>query len=166
MDRRRFLQSAALATAAGAVLGQGMPLPYARAVEPEDSSGTILNYHPDMRYRPMGKTGVRVSALGFGMLRLAMLEDRKTVNEPLAVEMLRYAIDHGLNYVDTAYVYLNGQSEQAVGKALRDGYRDKVYLTSKSPWWLMERPEDFERLFDESRKRLQTDVIDFYGSSG
>lgn len=96
------------------------------------------------------------------MLRLPMLADGKTVDEAQSIRMVRHAIDNGLNYVDTGYIYLGGQSEMTTGKALAGGYRDQVYVTSKSPWWIMERPEDFERFFDESRKRLQTDVIDFY----
>lgn len=161
MNRRHFIKSAAVAAAAGAVLGTDASALAGEKV-PAAKAHSIRNFNPAMHYRPHGQTGVQVSALGFGMLRLPMLEDGKTVNEPLAVDMARYAIDHGLNYVDTAYVYLDGQSEKAVGKALQQGYRDKVYLTSKSPWWLLERPQDFERIFDESRKKLQTDVIDFY----
>ncbi|WP_301194187.1 aldo/keto reductase, partial [uncultured Desulfovibrio sp.] len=131
---------------------------WAAAQEPSN----IRNFHPEMRYRPHGLTGVAVSALGFGMLRLPLLADGKTVDEARTIAMLRHAIDHGLNYVDTGYVYLGGQSEAVTGKALAGGYRDRIWLTSKSPWWIMERPEDFERFFDESRRRLQTDVIDFY----
>lgn len=74
--------------------------------------------------------------------------------------MVRHALDNGLNYVDTSYVYLEGQSEFVTGKALAGGYRDRVYVISRSTWWIIERPEDFERFFDESRRRLQTDVID------
>lgn len=162
MDRRNFIQSAAMLAATGALLGVDAASARAETRISPEKAASIRNFNPNMRYRPMGKSGVDVSALGFGMLRLPMLEDGKSVNEQLSVEMVRHAIDQGLNYVDTAYVYINGQSEQAVGKALQQGYRDKVYLTSKSPWWIMERPEDFERIFDESRKRLHTDVIDFY----
>lgn len=168
MNRRAFLKGAATIAATGSfgsaltgglveTTAQLSPA-WAKTHNPKD----IRNYHPNMRYRPHGLTGVSVSALGFGMLRLPMLADRKTVDEAQTIAMLRYAIDHGLNYVDTGYVYLGGQSEIVTGKALLGGYRDRVYVTSKSPWWLMERPEDFERFFDESRKRLQTDVIDFY----
>lgn len=162
MNRRKFLKSAAIVGAAGALMGADIPVPHASQGKPAADPATIRNYHPGMRYRPMGGTGVHVSALGFGMLRLPMLEDRKTVNQDLSVQLVRHAVDNGLNYVDTAHVYLGGQSELTVGKALAGGYRDKVYVTSKSPWWSMERPEQFERFFDESRKRIGTDVIDFY----
>ncbi len=157
MDRRSFIRGMAGVAAGFAAVAHISPA-WAAAQEPAN----IRNYHPDMRYRPHGLTGASVSALGFGMLRLPMLADGKTVDEPRVIEMVRHAIDHGLNYVDTGYVYLGGQSEAVTGKALANGYRDKVYLTSKSPWWIMERPEDFDRFFDESRRRLQTDHLDFY----
>ena len=159
MDRRVFLKGGVGLMAAGAMAAAARISPaWAAAQEPSN----IRNFHPEMRYRPHGLTGVAVSALGFGMLRLPLLADGKTVDEARTIAMLRHAIDHGLNYVDTGYVYLGGQSEAVTGKALAGGYRDRIWLTSKSPWWIMERPEDFERFFDESRRRLQTDVIDFY----
>lgn len=159
MDKRTFLKGGAGLMAASALAYAARLSPaWAASQEPAN----VRNFHPDMRYRPHGLTGVAVSALGFGMLRLPLLADGKTVDEKQCIDMLRYAIDHGLNYVDTGYVYLGGQSEAVTGKALAGGYRDRVWLTSKSPWWLMERPEDFEKFFDESRRRLNTDVIDFY----
>lgn len=159
MNRRNFLKCGA-SGAALALLGASAAISplWAASQNPEN----IRNYHPGMRYRPHGLTGASVSALGFGMLRLPMLPDGKTVDEAQSVAMLRHAIEHGVNYVDTGYVYLGGQSEAVTGKALANGYRDRVYVTSKSPWWIMERPEDFDKFFDESRRRLQTDLIDFY----
>lgn len=162
MDRRTFIKSVAASTALGVAASTLAAPDQAAAFAPVQDKNAIRNYHPQMRYRRMGNTGVDVSALGFGMLRLPLLADGKTVNEPLSVDMLRYAIDHGLNYVDAAHVYLSGQSEMTTGKALRNGYRDKVYVTSKAPWWLMDKPEDFDKMLDISRQRLQTDVIDFY----
>ncbi|WP_300949443.1 aldo/keto reductase [uncultured Desulfovibrio sp.] len=159
MDRRAFLKGGAGLMAAGAMAAAARVSPAGAAAQ---GPSNIRNFHPEMRYRPHGLTGVAVSALGFGMLRLPLLADGKTVDEARTIAMLRHAIDHGLNYVDTGYVYLGGQSEAVTGKALAGGYRDRIWLTSKSPWWIMERPEDFERFFDESRRRLQTDVIDFY----
>lgn len=158
MKRRDFIKNSLLVGAGALTIASAAK---ADTDKPADSA-SILNYHPGMAYRPHGTTGAMVSALGFGMLRLPRLADGKTVDEAKSIELLRHAIDHGVNYVDTAWIYLGGQSEAATGKALANGYRDRVYLTSKSPWWVMERPEDFEKCFDESRKRLNTDVIDFY----
>ena len=166
MDRRDFIKRSVMSLAATTIAGQqvfaaGTHAGTAGIGADDRSDGCgILNYNPSMRYRPMGRTGGDVSALGFGMLRLPMLDGH--VDYDQTVEMVRRAIDGGVNYIDTGRVYMNGESELAVGKALAGGWRDRVYVTSKSPWWVMERPEDFERLFDESRRAIGTDVIDFY----
>ena len=115
-----------------------------------------------MKYLTLGKTNTKVSALGFGAMRLPTKGKESDVDEPQAVEMIRYAIDQGVNYVDTAYAYHGGNSEVAVGKALADGYREKVYLATKLPLWNVQKQEDCDRLFDEQLARLQTDHIGFY----
>lgn len=108
-----------------------------------------------MVYRDFGNTGVRLSPLGFGMMRLP--EDEKT-----SVEMVRSAIDAGINYIDTAYNYLGGNSEFITARALADGYRDMIHLATKMPVWMIEGEHDFDRILGEQLKRLQTDQIDFY----
>ncbi len=116
-----------------------------------------------MEYRTFKKTGEKVSLLGFGTMRLPVLNgDAKTINEPLAIEMIRTAIDKGINYVDTAYMYHDGMSEVLVGKALKDGYREKVLLADKMPVWFAKAEEDLDKIFEEQLRRLDTDVIDMY----
>jgi uncharacterized protein len=114
-----------------------------------------------MLYRKMKKASPELSILGFGCMRLPVLEDGK-IDESEATTMLRYAIDHGVNYVDTAYVYHGGESEPFVGKALADGYRERVHLATKLPSWLIRTREDMDKYLDEQLARLRTDHIDFY----
>jgi len=115
-----------------------------------------------MQYRTLGRTQARVSVLGFGAMRLPHRGKDTDVDEAAAVEMIRYAIDQGVNYVDTAYVYHGGNGEGVVGRALSGGYRDRVYLATKLPIWSVQKREDCDRFFDEQLARLQTDHIDFY----
>jgi len=109
----------------------------------------------------MQKAGPDLSILGFGAMRLPVKSDGH-VDEPEASRMIRYAIDHGVNYVDTAYPYHNGESEVAVGKALADGYRDRVQLATKLPSWLIKSREDMDKYLSEQLGKLQANHIDFY----
>ncbi len=116
-----------------------------------------------MKYRKFGKTNEMVSVLGFGMMRLPLnSDDNKDINEELAVEMVRKSIDEGLNYIDTAYVYHDGESEAFTAKVLKDGYREKVFLATKLPTWLVKTEEDLDKYLDEQLANLETDCIDFY----
>ena len=113
-----------------------------------------------MLYRTMPKNGDRLSILGFGCMRLPMADG--AIDEPRAIAQIRQAIDSGVNYVDTAWPYHEGKSEPLLGKALRDGYREKVRLATKLPSWLIERREDMDRFLDAQLERLGTDHIDYY----
>ncbi len=113
-----------------------------------------------MQYRSFGSLDFEVSALGFGAMRLPVKEGE--IDETEATRMIHYAVDHGVNFIDTAYVYHNGTSEGFVGKALKDGYREKVMLTTKLPSWDVKSKADFDRFLDEQLRRLDVDYLDFY----
>jgi uncharacterized protein len=114
-----------------------------------------------MLYRKMPKTGDELSILGFGCMRLASKADG-SIDEDRAIWQVRYAIDHGVNYVDTAWPYHMGQSEPFVGRALLGGYRENVKLATKLPSWLIEKREDMDKYLDAQLAKLQTDHIDYY----
>ena len=117
-----------------------------------------------MQYRKFGKLDWKASALGYGCMRLPLLNPQENagIDEKEAARLLYYAIDNGLNYVDTAYGYHGGNSERFVGRALQGGYREKVHLATKLPCWKVETAQDFDKLLNEQLEKLQTDHIDFY----
>lgn len=113
-----------------------------------------------MQYRKFGKLDFEVSALSFGAMRLPTVDGK--IDEAEAVKMLRYAIDRGVNYVDTAYPYHEGASEGLVGRALKDGYREKVKMATKLPSWEIKSVDDFDKYLDQQLERLGMDYVDFY----
>ncbi|MGP3778102.1 aldo/keto reductase [Halanaerobium saccharolyticum] len=116
-----------------------------------------------MQYTEFGNTGIKVSKLGFGAMRLPILEKNgeKDVDYEKSVKMIREAIDLGVNYIDTAPYYCEKKSEIAVGRALKDGYREKVYLSTKNPIE-NESGADWRKRLEKSLEKLDTDYIDFY----
>jgi predicted aldo/keto reductase-like oxidoreductase len=118
-----------------------------------------------MLYRKFPRCNHDLSILGFGCMRLpteAGQQDGGKIDVPLATAMIRTAIDNGVNYLDTAYPYHNGESEVVLGRALEGGYRGKVFVATKLPSWLVTSREDMDRFLDEQLDRLRTDHIDFY----
>ncbi|MCG3219700.1 MAG: aldo/keto reductase, partial [Candidatus Heimdallarchaeota archaeon] len=116
-----------------------------------------------MHYRKLGKTGLEVSALGFGCMRLPTITPGETkIDREEAIRLIRKGIDNGINYIDTAYPYHDGESETVVGLALKDGYREKVTLVTKSPLWLVNEEEDFDKFLDEQLGKLDVEYLDVY----
>ncbi|WP_319584197.1 aldo/keto reductase [uncultured Pseudodesulfovibrio sp.] len=113
-----------------------------------------------MLYRTMPKNGDKLSSLGFGCMRLPMVDG--VIDEERAIAQIRQAIDAGVNYVDTAWPYHNGESEPLLGKALQDGYRDKVKIATKLPTWLIKSHDDMDTYLNAQLERLGTDHIDYY----
>ncbi len=111
-----------------------------------------------MIYRTLA--GERVSQLGFGAMRMPVQGD--ALDEREALRLIRHAIDSGVNYVDTAWVYHGGESETLVGKALKDGYRAKTFVATKSPVWAVAKSEDFQDFLDKQLAKLGVECVDFY----
>ncbi|MEF8873490.1 MAG: aldo/keto reductase [Candidatus Thermoplasmatota archaeon] len=116
-----------------------------------------------MEYRKFGELEWRPSALGFGAMRLPYHgDDRGNIKEDEAIKMIRHAIDKGVNYVDTAWPYHDEESEELVGKALKDGYREKVKVATKLPSWDVEDSDDPDEILNKQLDKLDVDKIDFY----
>ncbi|MBN1589050.1 MAG: aldo/keto reductase, partial [Pirellulales bacterium] len=115
-----------------------------------------------MQYRTMPSTGDRLSALGLGCMRLPTTGKKKQIDRPAATRLIHKAIDAGINYLDTAFPYHNGQSELLLGEALQGGYRERVKLATKLPHWLVREPDDMSKLLARQHEKLRTDQIDYY----
>ncbi len=116
-----------------------------------------------MNYREFGKTGEKISALGFGCMRFPefMNDGKMAVDLEKTDEMLRAAYERGVNYFDTAPYYCNSNSEAALGHGVKE-FRDKVMLSSKFPTEVAKKPGDFERQLESTLKRMDTEYLDFY----
>jgi uncharacterized protein len=114
-----------------------------------------------MQYREM-KGGDKVSVLGYGCMRFPMRKDG-SINEERASKQLLFAIENGVNYLDTAKIYHGGKSEEFVGRFLEEnGLRDKVEIATKLPPWMVKEKKDMMKIFNEQLKDLRTDHIDYY----
>jgi len=116
-----------------------------------------------MKYRNFGKLGIQGSAFGLGCMRFnGAASGDSIIDEQKAIGLIRRAIDGGVTYLDTAYVYLDKTSEIVLGKALRDGYRDRVTIATKMPMEHVHDRTEMQALLDTELAKLQTDHIDFY----
>lgn len=121
-----------------------------------------------LQRRKFGKHDFDVSLLGFGCMRLPTVAEPDPdspmgeIDLEKAVELLRYAVDNGVDYIDTAYTYHGEKSEVLVGLALKDGYRERVKVATKLPMWKVNAPEDCDAILNEQLDRLQMDHIDMY----
>lgn len=111
-----------------------------------------------MQYREMGKTGEKVSALGYGCMRFPKINGK--IDEERTKKQILSAIEQGVNYFDTAYIYPN--SEAVLGGILAGGYREKVMIATKIPPFLVRSAKDMETILETQLKRLKTDYIDYY----
>jgi len=118
-----------------------------------------------MKYRKLGKTEKSISTIGLGCMRLPTkdnLQMSQNIDEIETTKMIEYAIDNGINYFDTAYLYHGGKSEVVIGKILNNFKRNEFYLATKSPVWFINSEGDFTRLLEEQLTKLKFDYIDFY----
>ena len=148
MKRRAFIINGALTLGAGAILaGCGN-----KKTMQKEGEVVKRKFH-----------NLDIPLLGFGCMRLPMMkDDDKKIDMAELDRMTEYAMNHGVNYFDTAYMYVNGKSESAMGKTLKQYKREDYFLTSKSPIFFMKKKDDVKRIFDEQLKRCQTDYFDFY----
>lgn len=114
-----------------------------------------------MLYRRMPKNGEELSILGFGCMRLPVTKEGR-IDEPRATRQIRNAIDRGVNYLDTAWPYHAGESENLLGRALTDGYRDRVKIATKLPSWMIKSREDMDHYLNAQLEKLRTEQIDYY----
>jgi predicted aldo/keto reductase-like oxidoreductase len=156
MERRDFLKTA-IAVAAPLAAAEALAALRATAAaaeteaesEPDKSAETGGG---EMLYRRLGRTGERVSVLGVGGFHIGLPSDEKE-----STRIIRSAVDHGINFMDNCWDYNNGESEIRMGKALRHGYRAKVFLMTKVDGRTKQTAAE---QIDESLRRLQTDHLD------
>jgi uncharacterized protein len=148
MERREFLKTATAATLAAATTAGS-----AAAQSAASSAKVTRPQSPDMIYRPLGTTGETVSAIGLGGYHIG----KESLDATASIALMRRAIDHGITFMDNCWDYNDGTSEIRMGQAMRDGYRDKVFLMTKMDG---RTKQEFNRQLEQSLGRLRTDTID------
>jgi len=148
MERREFLKTATAATLAAATAAA--PATAAAQTTPAKPSRP---QSPDMIYRQLGTTGETVSAIGLGGYHIG----KESLDATASVALIRKAIDHGITFMDNCWDYNEGTSEIRMGQAMRDGYRDKVFLMTKMDG---RTKQEYNRQLEQSLGRLRTDTID------
>ena len=155
MNRRKFIENATLAAGAVAFAGKNVEI-NAQTKMAENTEAQLptpeTKLEGEMIYRMLGSTGEKVSAIGMGGFHLS-----KPKTDAEAVKLIRTAVDRGITFIDNCWDYADGVSEIRAGKALRDGYRNKVFLMSKIDG---RDKKSAAKQIDESLLRLQTDHVD------
>ncbi len=113
-----------------------------------------------MNYRTMGKTGDKVSILGYGCMRFPQINGR--IDVVRTERQLLSAVERGVNYFDTAYIYHGGRSESILGEVFSKGARSRVKIATKLPLYMVHSRKDMDNLLDVQMKRLKTDHIEYY----
>ncbi|MCL2422076.1 MAG: aldo/keto reductase, partial [Defluviitaleaceae bacterium] len=116
-----------------------------------------------MIYNDFGNTGLKLSNLGFGCMRLPMTkkDGEEIVDDELAIPLLQRAVELGVNFFDSHWFYCNYDSQRAVGKALSK-VRDQVYISTKIAMWLVEKSEDFDTYLERALEQMGLEYLDFY----
>jgi predicted aldo/keto reductase-like oxidoreductase len=153
VSRRDFLKKTSGSIAIGVAGIQGLVRSISAAAESSDKNQQIETREGDMVYRTLGRTGEKVSLIGLGGYHIG----NKSLSDEDGIRIIRSAVDQGVTFMDNCWDYNGGNSEIRMGKALRDGYRAKVFLMTKIDG---RTKEEAERQIDESLRRLQTDHID------
>ncbi len=144
MERRDFLKTVSAATVAATIPATAQTAPSNTALKRPES--------PDMIYRELGTTGERVSAIGMGGYHLG-----KQADPAESIQLIHAGIDHGITFMDNCWDYNDGISEVRMGQALRNGYRQKVFLMTKMDG---RTAVEYNKQLEQSLGRLQTDTID------
>lgn len=157
MNRRQFLKSAVFTTIGAVVLSACKKVATTtKSLADKVATRTFLK----------GKKE-EISLLGFGAMRLPIIDGVETnIDEKKVEEMVAYAMEHGINYYDTAYIYHMGESEKVMGKILQKYPRESFYLATKMPLGMIQSKQQVEEIFEDQLKKCKVDYFDFYLAHG